>query len=167
MAEGDTEPADASRIQRTLERLSYVSQSAAMSAVQQYLMPYIIRVFADHDEGDLERMILANYDLVKQQTPAGIKQALRNLGSNPRLREQYADLVVTLVTPANVKEWLRNPEEWLEAEEADEQRERLKACADVIEETPGGEVWLEAQIMRLYEYAQIVPEQPDTAVADD
>lgn len=167
MAGDDATDATASRLQRTLEKVSMFGQTAAVTAAQQFLMPYILRVFADHDEGDLRRMILSNYPLVEKQTPPGVKRALENLGSNPRLRQQYEESVVQMVQPGNILTWMRTPEDWLDIEEADEQRERLKACADVIEETPGGQAWLEAQVLQVYRYANIVPSTPAEASADD
>lgn len=158
---------DAHRLQRTLEQLSFVSKTAVQTAAVQFIVPKVVDVFAHHDEEDLRRMILSNYPLVEKRMPAGYKKALRNLGSNPRLRQHYEQAVIDNVRPENIKAWLRAPEEWLDAEEAEEQRERLKACADVIEETPGGEPWLEAQVLQVYQYAQIVPDQPAEAAADD
>lgn len=154
---------DGERLQSLAKTVSLFGKEVAISKTQQYLMPHILEVFTEHDAEELKRMIQANYPLAEQETPAGIRQALDNLGSNPELRSQWEGTVVNLVTPENILHWLRHPEEWLDAEEAEAQRAELKRCAEVIEESAGGEEWLEQQVLQLYRFANIISsDQPTT-----
>lgn len=147
-----------SRITKTLKQVSRISKGAAIAQVQSMLLPHIMRVFSNHGHEKLEHYIIVNYPLVEQKTPDGLRRTLANLGSNPEIRQQWEGWVLQTITPENILEWLRTPEEWLDAEDADEQRAELKACADVIEETPGGMEWLEVQVLDLYRMAGIIPE---------
>lgn len=155
------------KLQKLAQTASLLGKSTVIQQVQQMLMPHILAIFSEHDHGELEKMIQTNYRLVDNHTPPGIKNALQNLGSNPELREQWEGVVLTYVTPENIKQWLRNPEEWLDADEAERQRAELRRCADVIEETPGGEEWLQSQVMDLYRMARIVPKNSTARAADD
>lgn len=143
---------------RVASMLSLAGKSAGISWAQRFLMPHILEVFADHDHEELHRMILANYPLVQNDLPPNVKQALRNLGNNPRLRDQYEQVVLTTVTPANIIEWMQDPDEWLPEDASDEHRDRIRACAMTIERTGGGDAWLERQVLELYHIAGIVPE---------
>lgn len=156
-----------SSINDLLETASSLGQSALVSYVQSLILPHVMEVFAKHDHNKLEAMIRTNYPLVREHTPEGYKRALANLGSNPKFKQQYEQMVLEYVTPENVLEWMRNPDEWLDEEEANEQREELRKCAAVIEETPHGEQWLEDQVLQVYEFAGIVPEDSTPTVTND
>lgn len=154
-----------SRIGQIADALKLVGKGSAISMAQSFLLPKVMAVFAEHDHEELRMYIRSNYPLVERETPDGVKRALNNLGNDPRFRDQYESLVLQTVTPANVMEWLRTPEEWLDREDAEQQRAELRRCAEVIETTPGGQEWLEAQVLQLYAYAGIIPEdstQPST-----
>lgn len=150
-----------SRISKTLKQVSRISKGAAIAQVQAMLLPHIMRVFHKHGHEELRRYIVVNYPLVEQKTPDGLRKTLSNLGSNPEIRQQWEGWVLQTITPENIVTWLRNPEEWLDAEDAAEQRAELKRCADVLEETPGGMDWLEVQVLDLYRMAGIIPEDAD------
>lgn len=155
------------RLGSLLSMASTFGKEAAISMAQQFLMPKVLEVFAEHDHEDLRRMVLANYPLVEQELSDNVKQALRNLGSNPEFRDHYEATVIRLVTPQNILHWLKHPEEWLDDEASDEHVAELKACAAVIEDTSGGMAWLERQVIELYRYADIVPEDVVVDPADD
>lgn len=140
-------------------------KSWIVQQAQSFLIPKVMSVFAEHDHEQLRRMILSNYELVENDLPEGYKNALRNFGKDSDTQELYEGIVRQYVTPDNVLKWLRNPEEWLSHEEAVEQREELRKCAEVIEETSGGRRWLDMQVVRLYEYAGIIPEGTGKQVA--
>lgn len=146
------------RAGQVLQKISALSDSAAIAQAQKMILPHVLRIFSQHGHEDLRRMILTDYDLVEQQTPEGVRNALGNIGSDPQTRRQWEHLIVEYITPDNIIEWLRAPEEWLDEAEADEQRAELKRCADVIEETPGGEEWLAQQVYAIYTMAGIAPE---------
>lgn len=154
-------------LKNILKTASFLGKNVAVSQVQSMLMPQILKVFSEHGHEDLQRMIVTNYSLVEEQTPPGIRNALDNLGSNPETRQQWEGVVLEYITPENIIEWLRNPEEWLNEEEAEKQREELKLCATTIEETEGGEEWLETQVMDLYRMAHIVPNNSKSVEAND
>lgn len=145
------------RLKQLLDTASIFGKSMAISQVQAMLMPQILRIFSDHGHEDLHRMIVTGYPLVEEQTPAPVRNALDNLGSNPETRQQWEGVVLEHVTPANIIHWLKNPEEWLDEAEAEQQRDELKRCAHVIEETDGGHEWLQTQVMDIYRMAHIVP----------
>lgn len=155
------------KISETLDTLSSLGKTTAVSWVQQMLIPHVLDVFSEYDEEVVRRMIRTDYALVREETPPKIKQTLRNLGSNPEIRQRWEGVVLNTLTPVNILEWMKNPEEWLDAKDAAEQRERLRQCAAMIEKTPGGEAWLERQVIDLYRLAQIVPEDSTPATADD
>lgn len=154
-------------LKKLLGTASFLGKSAVISQVQAMLMPKILEVFSDHGHDELQRMILTDYRLVENQTPEPIRNALTNLGSNPETRQQWEGVVLEYITPDNIKTWMRNPGEWLDAEEAEEQREELRKCAEVIETTKGGEEWLEEQVVDLYRMANIVPNKDKSVEAND
>lgn len=143
---------------RIASKFVLVGKAAGMEAARQELTPMIIDVFAENDHDDLYRMILANYPLVRQDLPPGVKNALRNLGSNPQLRGQFENSVMTIITPENILALMHDPDEWLPDDAPAAQHRRIKACAQTIEETAGGEAWLERQVLDLYRIAGIIPE---------
>lgn len=156
-----------SRLANALKIVSKFGKSAAITQVQSMLIPHILNVFAEPNHEDLRNYIIVDYDLVEKDTPPGVRNALDNLGSNRELRSQWEHIVLQLITPENIKAWLRHPEEWLSVEEADRQRAELKRCADVIENTEGGEEWLEEQVLDLYRMANIVSQTAKAPRADD
>jgi len=140
-----------------------VGETYVVSQVQKQLMPHIMRVFTEHGAMDLKAFILNDYPLVEEHTPQGVKNALHNLGTSEEVADQFRQMMLQYVTPQNVINWMKNPDEWLDEAEADEQREELERCAKVLEQTEGGEVWLEEQILQLYKYGHVVPEDTTTA----
>lgn len=162
MFEGQKEKAE-----KLLNMASMFGKSAIIGQVQSMLIPKIVQIFSEHDHEDLKRMILTDYDLVKEHTPEGVRTALQNVGSSPETRQYFETLVMETVTPENILLWLRNPEEWLDAEEAAEQREELRKCAEVIENTKGGPQWLEEQVLDVYRIANILPEDTNRVEATD
>lgn len=158
---------DKEKLTKTAKTLTSMGRSLAITQVQSMVMPHVMETFAEYDEETVRRMIVTDYDLVREQTPAGVKKTLHNLGTNPEIRQEFEGVVLTTITPENVLDWLRNPEEWLDEEEAEVQRERMQRCAEMIEETEGGMAWLERQVFDLYRLAQLVPEDSTPARADD
>lgn len=154
-------------IKKVLDTASFFGKGMAIQQAQTMLMPQILKIFSKHGHDDLQRMIVTGYPLVEEKTPLPIRNALDNLGSNPDTREQWEGVVLEYVTPENIVTWLRNPGEWLDEEEAEQQREELKRCAQVIEETEGGTEWLETQVMDIYRMAHIVPNKSKTVEAND
>lgn len=158
---------DRQKLTSTVKSLTSMGRSFAVTQVQSMVMPHVMEVFTEYDEGTVRRMIVTDYDLVKEQTPPGVKRTLHNLGTNPEIREEFEGVVLNTITPENILVWLKNPDDWLEEEEADVQRERMQRCAEVIEETEGGMAWLERQVLELYQLAQLVPEDSTSVRADD
>lgn len=157
----------AQTMKRFLKTATFLGKGFAVRQVQSMLMPHILQIFNEHDHSELEKMVVTNYALIEEQTPQPVRNILDNLGSNPEMRAQWEGVVLELVTPENIKEWLRNPDEWLDAEEAEEQREELRKCAEVIEETPHGEQWLETQVLDLYRMAHIIPNNSKTVETNE
>lgn len=153
--------------EQILSTATLLGESFVIRQVQSMLIPHVVDIFADHDHEDLKRMIVTDYDLVENQAPEGVKNTLRNLGSSPETRQLFETLVLESITPENILNWLRNPEEWLDEDGDEEQRERLRKCAEVIEETPGGYEWLEEQVIEVYRIANIVPEDTNLKQAND
>lgn len=155
------------KVRKVLQMGKLMGETKLVEKVQQMMMPHILHVFSEHDAEKVEHFIYTDYDLVKEETPPRIKQTLKNVGSNPEMRKQWESVVLKYVTPENIKGWLRNPEQWLDTEDAEEQRRELRRCAEKIEETPGGEEWLERQVMQLYQWANIVPKSSQAPVTND
>lgn len=153
--------------EQILSTATLLGESFVIRQVQSMLIPHVVDIFAEHDHEDLKRMIVTDYDLVENQAPEGVKNTLRNLGSSPETRQLFENLVLDSITPENILDWLRNPEEWLDEDGDEEQRERLRKCAEVIEETPGGYEWLEEQVIEVYRIANIVPEDTNLKQAND
>lgn len=146
------------RISSIIKTFAFRGKQAAVMEAQRQLIPHILKIFAKHDEETVWKYIVTDYALVENETPEPIKNMLHNLSRNAQLRDTYHNTLVTYITPENILRWLRSPEEWLDAEDADKQRERLKQCAETIETTDGGEEWLARQVYCIYQYANAVPE---------
>lgn len=146
---------------------SKFGRDAGMVAAQQLILPRVLEVFGEHDHEELKRMILANYDLVQNDTPPEVRSVLENIGSNPELREQWAGIITTTVTPENVLNWLHNADEHLDDDVDEERIREMEYCAIVIEDTSGGRQWLERQLYDLYAIAGIIPEDSTPVAADD
>lgn len=147
-----------SKIGQIAKVAMFEGKAAAITEAQRHLVPHILDIFTDHDHEEVYRFIITDYPLVREETPEPVKNALHNLSQNGMLRDRYHHAVLSTVTPENVLTWLRNPDEWLDAADADEVRVELEMCAAAIEETPGGQAWLEKQVYEIYRYANIVPE---------
>lgn len=148
---------------------TYVLQGkrAAVVETQRHLIPHILKVFAEHDEETVYKFIVTDYPLVEERLPDSVKNALHNLAQNGQLRPVYQGWVMEYVTPENILTWMRNPDEWLDAEDAEDQRMNLRLCAATIEETEGGRAWLEEQVMEIYHYADIVPKDSTPEAAKE
>lgn len=142
-------------------------KSAVMGQIRSMLIPHVMEVFSKHGHSELRAAILQDYPLVENHTPDGVRNALHNVGSDPEMREMFHGLIVEAITPANIIAWMENPEEWLDRREAEEQREELQKCADVIRETSGGEEWLARQVYEIYRMAGITPEHTNPVQAND
>lgn len=162
MFEGKKEKAE-----ELLKMASLLGKSTIIGQVQSMLVPYIIEIFGEHDHTDLKRMILTDYDLVETQTPDNVRKALKNVGSSPQTRSYFESLVMDTITPENILTWLRNPKEWLDEEASAKERTELRRCAKVIENTDGGEEWLERQVLDIYRIAEIIPEDTKTVKPTD
>lgn len=149
---------------KLMETASVLGKSVIISQVQSILAPKVVEIFSDHGHEELKRMILTDYDLVMEHTPEGLRKTLKRVGPTRELRLQFENMVVESIQPENVLFWLKNPEEWLEDDEAEEQREELRKCAEVIETTDGGQEWLVRQVEDVYKIAGIIPE--DTRIAE-
>lgn len=157
----------ANRLRSVLTTASKLGKGAGLAAAQQLLLPHVLEVFGEHDHQEVKRMILADYQLVQHEMPEEARSVLENLGSNPELREQWAGTVTSTLTPENVLEWLHNADEYLDDDVDEERLREMEYCAVVIEDTSGGEAWLEQQILDLYRMAGIIPEDSTPAPAND
>lgn len=152
-----------SKISGIVKEFALHGKAAAIAETQRQLIPHIIDIFANHDQDTVWQFIVTDYPLVEEETPQTLKNTLANLANNSKLRGVYHNAMLEYITPENILMWLRNPEEWLDDAEAQEQRERLRQCAEVIETTEGGYAWLEEQVLQIYRYADIVPEDSTPA----
>lgn len=146
------------RITKVVKTFLLQGKAAARKEVQRQLIPHILEIFAEYDEETVYKFIVTDYPLVEERTPDEIRNALRNMAKNDRLRPMYHQWMLNAVTPENILYWLRHPDEWLDEDEADEQRKSLRETAAIIEDTPGGYEWLEAQVWAIYAFAEVVPE---------
>lgn len=153
--------------EKILQLASLFGESYAVKQVQAALIPHVIEIFGEHEATEVRRMILTDYALVKNHTPEGVRSALQNLGSNRQTRQLFEQLVLDRITPENVLAWMKEPGEWLEGTETLQQRRRLKECAAMIEETEGGEAWLEEQVLDVYRMANIIPEDTKPVQVND
>lgn len=154
------------QLEQFLDAVKVFGQGFAIKQAQSMLLPHIMEVFSEHDHGDLRAMIYQDYPLVENHTPEGVRSALGKIGSDEDVQQQYQSIVVQTITPENVIRWLENPEEWLDEHEADEQREELQKCAEVLRETSKGEEWLAEQIYAIYRMAGISAEDTSPATAN-
>lgn len=145
------------RVRTLAKTLSLFGKSTATAKIQEVMLPHIMRIFSEYDHRTVHHFIITDYPLVEEETPAGLRNAIHNLSANPDLRQQWAGFLLDTVTPENILDWMRTPEAWLDDDSAAEQRENLRRCAEVIEETDGGEAWLEAQVWTVYQWARLVP----------
>lgn len=155
------------QVRRLLSIAKTVGRGAVIKQVQAMLIPHVMKIFGEHDHGELRAMILQDYQLVEEHTPENVQKALENVGSDPEMRRQFQGLIVESITPENIIKWLDNPEQWLTDDQAEEQREKLRKCAEVIRETQGGKEWLSRQVYEIYRMAGITPEDTKPAPAND
>lgn len=154
-------------IQKLVGMAKTLGKGTLLTQVQSMLIPHVMEVFSRYNHTQLRAAILDDYPLVATHTPEGVRNALSNVGSDPETRQMFQSLMVEAITPENILTWMEHPEEWLDAEEAEEQREELQKCAEVIRETSGGEEWLYRQVYEIYRMAGITAEDTRPVQADD
>lgn len=121
--------------------------SVAVPMLQSMVQKKVIRLLNDNGPEDLRELIEVQYPLVQEDLDENIKQALGRVG--PKFEGQ----IKRTVNPEAVMHWMNNPDEYIEADEAE--IEQIEACAEIIEETPGGDRWLMMQVITLWEIAEI------------
>jgi hypothetical protein len=154
-------------VKKLVSMAKTLGRGAVVGQIQSMLVPHVMEVFSKHGHGELRAAILQDYPLVRKHTPRGVRNALANIGGDPETRQVFQGFIVDTITPENVITWMENPDEWLEAAEAEEQRENLQQCADVLRETKGGEEWLNRQIWEIYRMAGITPEDTTVGQGND
>jgi hypothetical protein len=130
--------------------LSAGATAGAASIVKNAIKQKTVETLTDHGHEELERYITVRYPLVQEELPDRVKQLLGQYGP------QHQDMILAYISPEKVLYWMENPD-WVPEDETDV-RDELQACADTIRSTPGGEEWLNQQVLHLYQIANIVPE---------
>lgn len=121
--------------------------SVAVPMLQSMVRKKVIRLLNDNGPEDLRELIEVQYPLVQEGLDENIKQALGRVGP------KFEDQIKSTVNPEAVMYWMNNPDEYIEADEAE--IEQIETCAEIIEETPGGDRWLMMQVITLWEIADI------------
>lgn len=138
-------------VSEVAEYAQLFGQGAAISVVQDMVRGQVTRLLQNYGAEDIENYILVGTPIVREKAPAGFRNALKNVG--PKFFEQ----IQSFVTPANIIQWLITADEWLDESDVDrytdegvektpeELQEELQRIAVVIEDTPGGNQWLQQQ----------------------
>jgi len=141
---------DASRLEKLAGMAKGFGGLAATSAVQGIIREQVVALLNDHDPEELRQYIIVNYPLVREELPAEYKRVISNVG--PSLAGQ----IEAAVTPEAIMTWLRDPEEWMDDDAPEEHLDQIRECARIIEETPEGERWLQAQVVEIYGLAGVL-----------
>lgn len=139
---GDQDQGGSGMISKIVSMAGIAGKSVVVPMVQGYIRDEMLRILNQHDPEKLESYILVQYPLVQQDAPDNVKSGLQRVGP------MYAEEIRQTVTPDNILSWMENPEEHVEAEEDD--YENIRACAEIIKETPGGRQWLESQVLAVW-----------------
>ncbi len=131
-------------------------QGAAITVIQDMLRSQVTQLLQSYGEEDIEEYILVGTPIVREKAPQGFQNALQNVG--PKFYEE----IQSLVTPNNIIMWLITADEWLDEEDIErytdddvdktpaELHEELQRVAVTIEDTPGGNEWLQQQCRDIY-----------------
>lgn len=145
---------DGSRLSNIVDRVAgtakIAGKSMAVPAVKQYVREKAVEALRDNDPEDLERYITVNYPLIRNSLSDEVKQALGNACP------QFEGVIKSTVTPDKVMYWLENPEEWMDEDADEETLEEIRQAAQIIHETPGGERWLQNQVIDLWDIGNIL-----------
>ena len=134
-------------VQQILTVAETAGAQVAVPMLQSMVQKKVIRLLNEHDPEELQERIEVQYPLVQEDLDDNIKQALGRVGP------QFEDQIKSTVNPEGVMYWMRNPEEYIDAD--DEEIEQIRECAEIIDETPGGDRWLMMQVITLWEIAGI------------
>jgi hypothetical protein len=143
-------PSGASGLKKIATMAGTLGKAAAAPMLQNLVREELTKLFSEVDPAELERLIVVQYPLVREELPDQYKNVLGNVGP------QFSDQIETFVRPEQVMHWLANAEEWLDEEEDAQQIEDLHTCAEIISETPGGEEWVEAQCIEMWDIAGVL-----------
>ncbi len=131
-------------------------QGAAISVVQDMVRSQVTRLLQNYGAADIENYILVGTPIVREKAPYGFRKAMQNVGP------QFFEEIQGFVTPANIIQWLITADEWLDESDVErytddgvektpqELQEELQRIAVVIEDTPGGNKWLQQQCRDLH-----------------
>jgi hypothetical protein len=131
-------------------------QGAAIAVIQDMIRSQVTRLLQSYGEDDIEEYILVGTPIVREKAPRGFRNALQNVGP------QFYEQIQTLVTPSNIIMWLITADEWLDEEDVarytdgamdkthEELQKELQGIAVTIEDTPGGNEWLQQQCRDIY-----------------
>jgi len=137
-------------VSRVATTAKVAGKSMAVPAVKKFVREKAVAALNNHDPDELEGYILVDYPLIREELDPQTKEALGNACP------QFAGAIQSEVTPENVMMWLRNPEEWMDDDTPEETLEEVRRVAEVIESTPGGQKWLEAQVLSLWDIGSIL-----------
>lgn len=139
-----------SKVDKILSTLKLGGKVVAGPMVQSMLREQVVVLLRQYEPDVLEQYIQVNYPLVQKELPQNYKNALANVGP------QFAGEIQQMVRPAQVLDWLENPDGWLDVDEHPEKAEEVRECHRVITETPGGQEWLADQCVQIWKIADVV-----------
>jgi len=133
-----------SRLAQIATTAKLAGKRAAVPVLQRTLRQEVVRLLQTEDPDALREYIDVRYPLVENELPDGYRNALQSLGP------QFEDDIVQLVNPQTIMGWLSEPEEWMDATENPEEVEQVRRAGEIIRTHPGGEEWLNQQVLALY-----------------
>jgi len=137
-------------VSRVATTAKVAGKSMAVPAVKRFVREKAVAALNEHDPDDLEAYIFVDYPLIREELSPETKEALGNACP------QFAGPIQSEVTPENVMLWLENPEEWMDEDTPEETMDEVREVAEVIKDTPGGQKWLEAQVLSLWDIGNIL-----------
>lgn len=140
----------ASKLAELATKAKLAGKQAAIPVLQDVIRDEVVRLLREHDPARLRGFMDVEYRLVHEELPEGYRNALGSVG--PQFEEQ----LLQVVTPEQIMAWLEHPEEWMGDDVDAETKGEVRRVARIIRDHPGGERWMEEQVLDFYAICNIV-----------
>lgn len=127
-----------------------MGKQSVVPMIQRSVRDELVRLLNEHDPDELRKYIDVGYPMLREELPQGYKNAFSTLGP------QFEDQIYQTVNPETVKSWLNNPDEWMGDDADAETVEEVREIGRILDEYPGGEQWLEQQLVDFYDLCDII-----------
>jgi len=143
----------AGKLAKIVTTAKVAGKKAALPILQGAVRDEMVRLLNEEDPETLRQYIDVGYPMVRNDLPDGYKSALSSAGP------QFEDDIINLVNPETIMQWLATPEEWMNDDAGPEKIEQVRHVHEILRTHPGGEEWLNQQVLALYEVCNIIEQQ--------